>query len=159
FLNASQITSKNESYAVKNIKVIDCYFFIDETSVSAMDINKLENLTIKGCNFEHVAYNAIQVGHQSIRGNIEITNNVFNYTGSRVLYFVNTEDFTSCNVSDNYFSNNESCDKADGVYIKVGGTETIILGKNYWRAIPETGYFYFNGSVEYDYYEQETWGN
>lgn len=163
FKTGSQICSlqygqnKDVRYDITDLVVEDCKFNITVTNVSAINIYKLTNFTLRNCDFEKVKYNAAQVGNTYLNGNITIINNIFNDIGSRVLYFVKAESINECDISGNYFANNEDCDKSDGKYVNAGGSVYVEIGVNHWEMIPENNSTYFKGSTQYVYQEQFVW--
>ena len=74
-----------------------------------------------------------------------IKNNTFKEIASRILYFVDTYDVLSCDISGNIFYDNSVCTHDTGKYVKAGGEGGIVVGINTWEVIPEAKETNFSG--------------
>lgn len=136
---------------------------------TAIRVAQYKDLTVKSCVFDNVAYNALQVGGTSAQGIVLVQGNTFKGIKSRVLYFVNIAELTSCVVENNIFYDhhdnyveNESedvngCKKENGVYIYTKSTDGILtVGVNVWENIPLDDYKYIAPIASYDMAQQHS---
>lgn len=107
---------------LKNVVIEDCVFqnwFKGYHSVS------VENLTVTGCEFEKMAYNAIAIqgSTESNTGEFVIDNNIFNNTKDRTIGRAGFHD-AIITISNNEFYN---CFEEDGELVKLGngGSEAL----------------------------------
>ncbi len=146
---------------VKNLTVNNCTFKnivseYENSQVSAINMPRYQNFTLKNSYFENIEYNVVQIGqHLTDRepvlngGDVLVEGNTFKNIGSRILYFVYLNTVNICQVVNNKFYSNEDsfaadgndtgAKKTDGLYVhtKTTGLYRLKIGVNYWEEIPE----------------------
>lgn len=143
--------NSSDTKIINNLTVENCVFkdvgvSSDADNASAIVLTHYNGLTIKDCVFDTVEYNAMQVGEHANGGEVLITGNVFKDMGSRVVYLVNVNNLTSCEISDNIFYDHHDnysatgdggVKKDSGVYIHTRSTSGALhIGTNKWVNIP-----------------------
>ncbi|MBQ8658663.1 MAG: hypothetical protein IJ506_05965 [Clostridia bacterium] len=169
--NINGLTYKNCKFSygvfsespVKDV-TFDACAFKDLTSPkeTAIRLTDYENLTVKNCIFENIAYNALQVG-LNCSGSLLISGNTFKDIKSRVLYLINVKDLSSCSITDNVFYDHHSnyiadesydetgCKKDSGIYIHTKSQSGVLnVGVNTWENIPLHDISYIAPLAEYD---------
>lgn len=131
--------------SLKDVVIKNCTFTdilnvaYDRLNTMAIKLANTENLTVTGCTFNGVQYNALNVGGKSFIGSLTITDNVFSDIGSRVLN-LHLANLTSCDISGNTFYSNEDYYADTGKLGNYLGTEPeaqgIVFGINTWEEIP-----------------------
>ena len=121
----------NGGIVITDINIFDTTFEgnLDGTD-SAIKLATINNLTVTGCTFTNIDYNAIQVYYPG--GTVLIDGNTINNTGSRVFRFTNvTGDIT--------ISNNTIVSTGDeaGELAKASNPCTIILDSNTWNGLSD----------------------
>lgn len=146
---------------IKDLRVQKCKFNVNDSNkslpdqgIEAIEVRQLENVEITDCIFEYVQYNVVQFGTEGrLDGRVCIKNNEFLDCGSRMLYFVNPQVITECDISGNYFGDNTDCAKT-GYYVRVKTGRGIVIGANEWENIPENTSENFNsesGENDFEY--------
>ncbi len=152
---------------VTNLEVINCRFTnILNNLTTAIKIQEYDGLTVKGCTFDNVEYNAMQVGHNVANGVVRIEGNTFKNIGSRVIYLVEVKNLLECMIIGNEFYDNtdsllldnevdDEIKKKDGIYIHSKSTSgNLIIGQNFWEIIPAKNWRYIASVAQYDVSEQ-----
>lgn len=153
-------------YPIKNITFESCDFIdIVSTKETAIRLYNYENLTVKNCLFENIAYNALQVGNAT--GNCYIYGNTFKDIKSRILYLIYVENLASCIIENNIFYDHHDnhvpdesydemgCKKETGVYIHTKSSSGVInIGVNTWENIPTYSVEFITPIANYNYSEQ-----
>lgn len=154
-------------FLIKNISFESCKF-IDITSSreTAIKLVNYENLSVKNCYFDNIAYNALQVG-VTANGHCNIYGNTFKNIKSRVIYLISVDTLTECNIVNNIFYdhhenyiNDESldisgCKKNSGVYIHSKSSHGLInIGINTWENLPDFNVKYIVPIANYYFNEQ-----
>lgn len=151
---------------IKDIIFESCSFIdILSTKETAIKLLNYENLTVKNCLFENIAYNALQVGNA--KGICQIIGNTFKNIKSRILYLIKVENLSSCIIENNIFYDHHEnyvpdeaydelgCKKETGVYIHTKSTSGIInIGVNTWENIPIYSVEFLTPIANYNYSEQ-----
>jgi hypothetical protein len=120
--------------------------------MTAIHIEKFNNLTVKNCSFENVQYNALQIGAQAAAGDIYIQDNEFISAGSRYINIAGIPRYGM--ISGNTFYDNDVVNAEDG-YRKTKGAfidcedegefePAVIIGVNTWEWIPDEDTRYIN---------------
>ncbi len=154
FTGTAFITNTVVGAVVTNLTVKNCEFKDLQNpngeAITAIRVRSFNGLTVEGCTFDNVQYNAIQIGANSASGLVTIKDNTFmSNIGSRFIYVVGLP--TRCVVEGNYFYQNldsyadpeDGAKKSTGVYIKYPAESsyesTLQIGKNSWQMIPAHG--------------------
>ncbi|MBQ8374248.1 MAG: hypothetical protein IJX98_01580 [Clostridia bacterium] len=148
---------------IKNVTFDSCVFKdLTSPKETAIRLTDYENLTVKDCVFDNVAYNALQVG-LNCSGNLLISGNTFRNIKSRILYLISVAQLSSCSIIDNVFYDHHSnyiedesydetgCKKNSGVYIHTKSPSGVLnVGVNTWENIPLDDLKYIAPIAEYD---------
>ena len=127
----------------------------DVTDLSAINMNRVVNLTVKDNSFDSIEYNALQVGGDQLSGTVTVVGNTFKDVQGRVLDFQGGVDVTAWDISGNTFYAKD-CSTVDGTYVQDAGNyinvvgATVTVGSNVWETIPENTTLYFSSGVVYD---------
>lgn len=149
---------------LKNLTIKDCKFKTIYRSpnarLSALRLQKVENFTISGCEFDDVEFNAMQLGNTALTGIVKIEGNTFKNIGSRVIRLVKNQS-ASCDIVSNTFYDNTDLENSDGIYIHCGGGNCK-LGANTWENMPSFNEQEFlgvnKGYLTFDMAEQKLLG-
>ncbi|MBE7083161.1 MAG: hypothetical protein E7373_00990 [Clostridiales bacterium] len=151
---------------IKNISFDRCEFIdITSSKETAIRLYNYDNLTVKNCVFENIAYNAMQVGKG--KGNCQIYGNTFKDIKSRIIYLIEIDNLSSCVIENNIFYDHHQnyvpdesyddmgCKKETGVYIYTKSSSGVInIGINTWENIPEYSIEFITPLAVYNYNEQ-----
>jgi hypothetical protein len=144
FANAPlHIQSYNKE--IENVIVKDCEFINctgTNANAIAIDVKTTDdiNITIEGCKFDNIAYNAIQIAGTGncYVGTITIKNNEIKNTGSRALRIgVLGTDVTKKGklIVENNIMINASNSSGEILKCKVDADAVVVINNNYWGAI------------------------
>ena len=130
FKNDAAVNMNDKTENLTNLVVTDCDFEgvddVDGETTTAIMIEKAENVTISGCTFTNIDYNALQAG--TLTGTVVIDNNRVHGTGNRVFRFVTLN-------ADVTISNNTIVSEgdADGELAKATNACEVTLTNNTWN--------------------------